>query len=131
MTSKQDDEILLKTIVSDEIDNAKIKIPRVKKPRNLEPKEKIKTGRKTGMILTPHRHLENGKYDNKPNDPEYFKKYYMEVLRCPYECEVCGRVIASKSKLKVHQNSNYCRTIASLKDVPNFDDIFSPNEINV
>ena len=38
---------------------------------------------------SPWRYLETGIYDNKPSDPEYFKKYMAVRVPCPN----CGKMI--------------------------------------
>ena len=66
--------------------------PRTRRPRN------------------PDRHLPDGKYNAKPLDPEYFKKYYHEAKQ-PKECEMCGKIIASGSHMKRHRDSNKCMLV--------------------
>ena len=66
--------------------------PRTRRPRN------------------PERHLPDGKYNAKPLDPEYFKKFYHEAKQ-PKECEMCGKIIASGSHMKRHRDSNKCMLV--------------------
>ena len=84
------------------------KQPRVKKPRNLEEQPRLKPGRKVGCFSAPQRHLENGKYNSKPNDPEYFKKYYHQVVKQPYTCPRCDSILSSKSLRHRHEKTIYC-----------------------
>ena len=57
--------------------------------------------------------LEDGtiKYNNKPNDPDYFLKYYDKVRKEKESiiicCERCNRNIAQGHKIR-HQKTNIC-----------------------
>ena len=62
----------------------------------------------------PSRKLANGKYDAKPLDPEYFKKYYHRMKKAK-ECELCGKHIESGSHMKRHRESNKCMLVALQK----------------
>lgn len=48
------------------------------------------------------------KYDNRPVDPEYYKKYYHRVHIIPVACPLCGAVI-NGTKLKRHQSFKKCK----------------------
>ena len=98
------------------------KPPREKKVKSpKEPFEPLKRGRKTGTILNPDRHNEHGTYNYGPLEKDYYKNYYREVLRKPCTCNICGVTIASKSKLKVHQNSRLCRLKKCMADIPSLE----------
>ncbi len=64
--------------------------------------------RRTRMAYNPARHLPDGRYDNKPLDPDYFKKYYHKKWCVPYTCGICGRTLANSQKIKQHENSAIC-----------------------
>ena len=61
--------------------------------------------------ITPihNRWKEDGTYDKKPLDPQYFKKYYETKLKQSYQCPVCQKVISSKSNLSKHQQTSKCK----------------------
>ena len=50
----------------------------------------------------------DGTYDNKPLDPDYFKKYYLKKLKAPFTCPDCGTTISSKANLSKHRNTKKC-----------------------
>ena len=45
--------------------------------------------------------------DGKPEDPEYFKKYYEQNIKQPINCDCCGSLI-TKYAMKKHKLTNYC-----------------------
>jgi len=54
------------------------------------------------------RYNEDGTYNKKPNDPEYFKNYYQEKSKgVRFKCE-CGGVFL-KTGISRHRNSKYCK----------------------
>ena len=55
----------------------------------------------------------DGTYDNKPLDPDYFKKYYQNKLKTPFTCPDCGTTISSKANLSKHRNTKKCRNSSS------------------
>ena len=57
----------------------------------------------------PSRWRDDGTYDKKPLDPNYFKKYYQNHLKQPFTCPDCGKTISSKSNLSKHQQTAKCR----------------------
>ena len=74
-----------------------------------------KQAKKRGRhISNPDRWLANGKYNHKPTDPEYFKKYYHVKFGHSYTCEICGGVLASTQKIQRHQNSKKCQNKSSI-----------------
>ena len=60
------------------------------------------------QIRTSKRYDENGNYNNKPNDPEYFKKYYHLKLSKQVACCNCGAEVTSQ-KMSRHQKSKKCQ----------------------
>ena len=95
------------------IDRRKIK--KVK----LEPVEKIDK-RKILRVLWRTTILEDGtkKYNNKPCDPLYFKKYYDEKRKekesIVITCELCHRSVACGHILR-HQRGNICEKNYNLR----------------
>ena len=55
-----------------------------------------------------NRFRDDGTYDKRPNDPNYFSNYYRTKLSKPFQCPDCGRVICSKSNLSKHRQTNVC-----------------------
>ena len=49
------------------------------------------------------RYLENGKYDNRPIDKDYFKKYMIVKVECP----LCGKFI-QRGDLSKHKKRTIC-----------------------
>jgi len=78
------------------------------KPAKPEDPDVIKNPR--GRPRVPHRALlEKGKYDTRPLDPEYQKKYYLEKLKdVKIPCPACG-VPMFKVNITRHMKSNKCR----------------------
>ena len=66
---------------------------------------KIKNPR--GRPINPDRHID-GKYNNKPFDPEYFKKYYYKTFRKEYCCSICGKILETTQRIKRHEQSAFC-----------------------
>ena len=54
-------------------------------------------------------------YDNRPNDPDYFKTYSQRRVKQPAECKYCGMMISDKSNLSKHSESKRCRNGRSSK----------------
>ena len=52
---------------------------------------------------------EDGTYNSKPLDPQYFKKYFQKHLKQPFQCPDCKRMISSKSNLSKHRSTKICR----------------------
>lgn len=57
---------------------------------------------------------QDGTYDKKPLNDNYFKEYYHNNLKEPFQCPDCGRIISSKSNLSKHRNSNVCKRAQNL-----------------
>ena len=53
---------------------------------------------------------DDGTYDNRPLDPDYFKRYYQNKLKTPMTCPDCGKTIANKSNMSKHRNTKKCRS---------------------
>ena len=51
---------------------------------------------------------ETGIYNNKPNDPAYFNKYYNEKNRVPVVCPQCACMVPKLTLLR-HMRSNKCK----------------------
>ena len=51
---------------------------------------------------------EDGTYDTKPLDQDYFKKYYRKFLKTPFRCPDCGRTMSSKTNLSKHRHTKIC-----------------------
>ena len=47
-------------------------------------------------------------YDNRPNDPDYFKTYYQRRVKQPVECKYCGMMISDTSNLSKHGKTKSC-----------------------
>ena len=60
-----------------------------------EPEVKVKE------YKAPHRHRPDGSYDSRPNDPEYWKKYWHKT-KAPSECPHCGTVYVHNDGLRKH-----------------------------
>ena len=64
---------------------------------------------------TEWRQKENGKYDKRAIDPEYYKNYWREHFRKPYTCDICNTVISCcGSAVHKHKRSMRCQ-LAKLK----------------
>ena len=61
-------------------------------------------------IPTSTRWQPDGTYDKKPNDPNYFSKYYQKKLSTPFTCPDCGLTISSKSNLSKHRQTNISKS---------------------
>lgn len=55
---------------------------------------------------------DGNKYDNRPNDPDYYKNYFQEHKNDKTICEICGKELLKRSKAK-HKKSKKCRLEAS------------------
>ena len=61
--------------------------------------------KKKGYRIAEWRHLENGKYNNRPIDEKYFYNYFKEHYHHPVQCELCDRVLKCCDGLKRHQKT--------------------------
>ena len=78
-------------------------------------------------ITSKRTNPETGIYNNKPNDPEYFNKYYNEKNRVPVECPQCACMIP-KLTLPRHMRSNKCKKMAK-KIIVNLE-LFSLSDLD-
>ena len=72
--------------------------------------------------LTTWRYQE-GKYSNKPSDPEYQRKYYALKLKEPVPCAWCGS-LSVRTQLNRHHRSKkmlICSSIFKRKNKPTTD----------
>lgn len=69
---------------------------------------------------TSSRWNEDGTYNSKPLDKNYFKNYYQNKLACKIDCPDCGRKI-SKTNLSKHRQTAICKNIRN-RNVWNFID---------
>ena len=58
---------------------------------------------------TGWREQDDGYYNNKPNDNNYFKKYYQEKTKQRCVCDVCGSDVSCKSNLAKHRKTKKCQ----------------------
>ena len=104
------------------VDRRKLRKGMKKTVEDAPPVEKIDK-RKILRALWRTTILEDGttKYNNKPCDPLYFKKYYDEKRKekeaTVITCELCQRKIAGGHILR-HQRSNNCKKIYNQSLIP-------------
>ena len=55
------------------------------------------------------RKQDDGYYNRKPNDQNYFKKYYQERTKQPCVCDTCGSAMSCKSNLAKHKKTKKCQ----------------------
>ena len=64
-----------------------------------------------GRPRNPDRLTPEGKYNSKPLDPMYFKKYYIEKTKLKQVvCPICHSSISDASNMSKHQKTNKCRS---------------------
>ena len=56
----------------------------------------------------PRRVGDEGTYDNRPNDPEYFKSSYQVKAKQPVAWEYCGTLVSDKSNSSKHSKTKTC-----------------------
>ena len=56
----------------------------------------------------PERWLENGKYNDKPIDPDYFIKYWRRTFQVPRTCPICNSNLQCSDKKKRHEQTKKC-----------------------
>ena len=71
-------------------------------------------GDKTGSPVEKARNAEwkkqeDGYYNKKPNDVNYFKKCYQEKTKQPCVCDICGSAMSCKSNLAKHKKTKKCQ----------------------
>ena len=59
------------------------------------------------------RKQDNGYYNTKPNDENYFKKYYLEKLKHEWICDRCGKTLKGKSNMTRHYKSEKCQEVCA------------------
>ena len=59
-----------------------------------------------GRPMNPDRHLSE-KYNGKPLDPEYYKKYYISKLKQNVCCSICGKC-TNIAHIRRHERSAFC-----------------------
>ena len=71
--------------------------------------------KKKGQILNPHkvkrapeRWLADGKYNDKPLDADYFKKYWRIHSQVPIICPICDSHLKCRDKIKRHETTKKC-----------------------
>ena len=69
--------------------------------------EEIKRNKYNKPFKAQERHLENGKYNSKPLDKEYFNKYYHEKRKVQIQCPRCGKN-STNGNLSKHQLTKSC-----------------------
>ncbi len=85
--------------------------PKIVKEASLEPEEPKKRGRP----MTPWRHGDNGKYNRKCLDQQYYIKYWHEHYKKEYTCEICGKCLTCiGGALHAHRRTMHCQ-LAKLK----------------
>ena len=57
---------------------------------------------------TSWRVRDDGTYDNRPNDPDYFKTYYQRKVKQPVGRKYCGMMICDISDLNRHSKTKRC-----------------------
>ena len=67
----------------------------------------------TKKIRAPHRYMEDGKYNSKPLDPEYFNTYYHKRTEL-VQCQKCG-LECKRNYLYKHSLTNKCRKLVDMK----------------
>ena len=56
----------------------------------------------------PERWLPDGKYNDKPLDVDYFKKYWRSHSQIPITCPICNSHLKCCDKIKRHESSKKC-----------------------
>ena len=55
------------------------------------------------------RRQHDGYYNRKPNDEQYFQRYYQEKTKRPCVCDICGSAMSCKSNLVKHKKTKKCQ----------------------
>lgn len=89
--------------------NVELRNVLVRRGKKTEPvidieKEKKRRGPLPGThIRALWRYKENGKYDARACDPDYYNKYYAAKRKGVYKCEKCGCEYTNKGTLTMHE----------------------------
>ena len=83
-------------------------------PSKPEKKNRFKQDGIENISFHSPRRKADGTYDKKPLNDNYFKEYYHNNLKEPFQCPDCGRIISSTSNLSKHRNSNVCKRARNL-----------------
>lgn len=59
---------------------------------------------------TNWRRQNNGIYNNKPCDENYFKKYYQDKTKSKCVCDICRTELSCKSNLAKHKKTKKCKS---------------------
>ena len=60
------------------------------------------------MKRAPERWLPDGKYNDKPLDADYFKKYWRIHSQVPIICPICDSHLKCRDKIKRHETTKKC-----------------------
>ena len=76
-------------------------------------KNKKKTGPKGPHKIKrkPERWLDDGRYTNKPLDPDSFNKYWIENLKKTTKCLLCNTILMCSDKMDRHEKTKKCQKI--------------------
>jgi endogenous inhibitor of DNA gyrase (YacG/DUF329 family) len=112
--------VVLQNMLEPEEDTNKIESEEVTTKKRSGPRAKhAKPFVKNGALWIPPensvRIQEDGTYNDKPVDPDYFKKYYHEN-KATNPCPICAKPILDKT-LARHQKSNKCMLINLKKEL--------------
>ena len=55
------------------------------------------------------RRQHDGYYNRKPNDEQYFQRYYQEKTKRLCVCDICGSAMSCKSNLVKHKKTKKCQ----------------------
>jgi hypothetical protein len=81
--------------------------------------EKPKSQKKLGRPRVEWRHREDGTYISKAIDPDYFRKYWAETFKKPFNCHLCDKqlTICSPGAIKAHEKSMHCQLSVLKKQI--------------
>jgi len=80
---------------------------------------------------TSWRVRDDGTYDNRPSDPDYFKTYYQRKVKQPVECKYCGMMISGKANLSKHSKTKRCMGNRSSKNAIVIQILMIINQIDI
>ena len=81
--------------------------------------EKTKSEKKLGRPRVEWRHREDGTYISRAIDPDYFKKYWAETFKKPFNCHLCTKTltICSPGAIKANEKSMHCQLAVLKKQI--------------